>query len=177
MTQMSPRYRARRPAAIRAGTWEAWADSADARKHLARMLATGANHHEIAEATGVARMTLWSIEATDNRILSSTSEAILAMDPASLNPAWPAAGGTRLRLPRARRSRLAHLADLRCLWRFRRAADRRALGPHRFGVPPNTPRGNRRLRRVVGQAVAGGAPHDEGPAARGTGAVADARRP
>jgi transcriptional regulator with XRE-family HTH domain len=98
MTQMSSRYRTRRHAAIRAGTWDAWADPGEARKHLARMLATGATRQEIAEATGVGRMTLWTIETTDNRMLSLTSAAILAVDPASLDPAWPAAGGTRLRL-------------------------------------------------------------------------------
>jgi hypothetical protein len=98
MKSATARYRARRQAAIDAGTWQPRTDGAQVREHLARLRAVGATPHEIASAAGLARGTVAAVAAGDGTVMTATAQALLAVEPARVDSRRCDAGGTRLRL-------------------------------------------------------------------------------
>jgi plasmid maintenance system antidote protein VapI len=90
----------RRQRAIRiaTGRWHPWADPTPARAHVLRLRDQGASYQAIAEAAGLAVMTVHAIVNRRGRVTAGTAAAVLAVTDTDLHGARLDAGGTRLRL-------------------------------------------------------------------------------
>jgi hypothetical protein len=99
MKSPAARYRARRQAAIDAGTWQPRTDGTAVRAHLARLRAAGASYALIgAAAGGLSHHTVAAVEAGNGKVMTATAAAILGIQVDTAELRRGDAGGTRLRL-------------------------------------------------------------------------------
>jgi plasmid maintenance system antidote protein VapI len=91
-------YSRQRAIRIASGRWHPWADPAPVRAHVRRLRDQGASYQAIAEAAGLAVMTVHAIVNRPGRVTARTAAAILAVRNTDVHRARLDAGGTRLRL-------------------------------------------------------------------------------
>jgi hypothetical protein len=83
---------------ISQGTGQPWADPAQVRAHVATLL-QASTFQAVADAAQVGQMTVWEIaHATRSAIRQQTARALLAVQPADLQPRRPDAHGAMWRL-------------------------------------------------------------------------------
>jgi hypothetical protein len=80
------------------GTWRRWADPAQVRGHVRRLLETG-TYQAIADAAGVGQMTVWEIANGPRPVIKTeTATALLAVAPGGIQPPRVDATGSMWRL-------------------------------------------------------------------------------
>src|SRR6266566_683570 len=78
--------------------WHLWANVAQARDHVAKLLETS-TYQAIAEAANVGQMTVWEIANGARRVITAeTAKALLAVQPADIQPQRVDANGSTWRL-------------------------------------------------------------------------------
>ena len=91
-------YDRNRARQIARGTWHPWADPAQARDHVTKLLETG-TFRAIGKAAHVGQMTVWEIANGARPVIKAeTAEALLAVTPADVQPQRADANGSVWRL-------------------------------------------------------------------------------
>ncbi len=91
-------YKRNRARQIAHGTWQPWANPAHVRDHVAKLLQTS-TFQAVGEAAHVGQMTVWEIAHGARPVIKAeTAQALLAVQPADLQPQRVDANGSVWRL-------------------------------------------------------------------------------
>ena len=98
MSHLQLAYSRNRARQIAQDTWRPWANAAQARDHVTKLLETS-TYQAIAKAANVGQMTVWEIANGARRVIKAeTAEALLAVKSADIQPQRVDANGSMWRL-------------------------------------------------------------------------------